>query len=112
LFGFGFDILDLLRGGLLLLASHCKSGDGKEGDDQCFIFHNDDFRCVFGLLLFLLIWRNYVAGWFFAMGCNPTVNDWRCSPKTDPAGNKLRKEKAPADFPPARQWIHHLKGEA
>jgi len=25
---------------------------------------------------------------------------------------KLRKEKAPADFPPAQPWIHHLKGEA
>jgi hypothetical protein len=62
-----------LRGGLLLLASHGKSGDGKECDDQCFIFHNGDFRCVFGLLLCLLIWRNYVAGWFFAMGCNPTA---------------------------------------
>jgi len=32
--------------------------------------------------------------------------------KTDPAGSKLRKEKVPADFPPAQQWIHHLKGEA
>jgi hypothetical protein len=32
--------------------------------------------------------------------------------KTDPAGDQLRKEKAPADFPPAQMWIHHLKGEA
>jgi hypothetical protein len=32
--------------------------------------------------------------------------------KTDPAGNKLRKKKAPADSPPAQPWIHHLKGEA
>ena len=31
--------------------------------------------------------------------------------KTDLAGGKLRKEKAPADFPPAQQWMHHLESE-
>jgi len=35
--------------------------------------HNGDFCCAFGLLLSQLIWRSYVARWFFAMGCNPTV---------------------------------------
>jgi hypothetical protein len=43
LFGFGFDRLNLLRNGWgssFFIATHRESGDGKDRDGQCFVFHN------------------------------------------------------------------------
>src|ERR1035441_4010633 len=43
LFGFGFDRLQLLRGGLFFLfftTAHREDSDGKDGDGECFVFHD------------------------------------------------------------------------
>jgi hypothetical protein len=59
---------------------------------------------VFGLRLWLPIWRSYVAGQFFAMGCNPTARYKNTGhPVANLTGSQSRKEKAPADLPPAQQ---------
>jgi hypothetical protein len=39
------NLLNLLSSRLLFSASHGKSGDGKEGDGQCFVLHKLFLRC-------------------------------------------------------------------
>jgi hypothetical protein len=43
-------------GGLLLVASHCNNGDGKQGDNPRFIVHSGDFHWVLNLPFRLPIW--------------------------------------------------------